>query len=90
MAQTDAPQIYGLTQQQKADLLAGQDKIAVNSPIVQTGDCSGPQQVHGEVGAMVGTGGARGAFGTAAIPLGCKAGAVVSFESDRSGYRRHR
>jgi hypothetical protein len=37
---------------------------------------------------MIGTHGTRGAYGTAAIPLGDNAGAVVSFESSRYGVRR--
>ncbi|MEG3174810.1 hypothetical protein U1872_01100 [Sphingomonas sp. RB3P16] len=44
--------------------------------------------IHGEVGAMIGTGGARAIYGTAAIPLGDNAGAIVSFESSRFGYPR--
>lgn len=44
--------------------------------------------IHGEVGAAIGTGGMRSLYGTAAIPLGDNAGAVVSFESSRYGYRR--
>jgi hypothetical protein len=35
-------------------------------------------RVHGEVGAMIGTGGSRAVFGTATIPLGDKAHATVS------------
>jgi len=47
--------------------------------------------IHGEVGAMIGSNGTRGAYGVAAIPLGDNAGAVVSFESSRfGGYRRSR
>jgi hypothetical protein len=45
--------------------------------------------IHGEIGAMIGSNGTRGAFGMAEIPLGDNAGAVVSFESSRfGGYRR--
>jgi hypothetical protein len=44
--------------------------------------------IHGEIGAMVGSNGTRGIYGTAAVPLGDNAGAVVSFESSRYGYRR--
>jgi hypothetical protein len=43
--------------------------------------------VHGEIGMMIGTNGARGVFGTAAIPLGQNAGAVVSVEDSRFGRR---
>jgi len=41
--------------------------------------------IHGEIGAMIGTNGARGVFGTAAVPLGDNAGAVISFENSRYG-----
>lgn len=46
------------------------------------------RRIHGEVGMMIGTAGTRGIYGTAAIPLGDNAGAVVSIESSRFGYRR--
>lgn len=51
---------------------------------------SGPagRGIHGEVGVMIGSNGTRGAYGTADIPLGENAGATVSFESSRFGYRR--
>lgn len=44
--------------------------------------------IHGEVGVMIGTNGLRAAYGTADIPLGDHAGATVSVESSRFGYRR--
>jgi len=44
--------------------------------------------IHGEVGVMIGSHGTRSVYGTAAIPLGDNAGAVVSFESSRFGYPR--
>lgn len=44
--------------------------------------------IHGEIGFMIGSNGTRGAYGTADIPLGDNAGATVSFESSRFGYRR--
>lgn len=44
--------------------------------------------IHGEMGVMIGTNGARGIYGTADIPLGDNARAVVSVESSRFGYRR--
>jgi hypothetical protein len=37
---------------------------------------------------MVGSHGTRGIYGTAAVPLGDNAGAVVSFENSRYGWRR--
>ncbi len=48
------------------------------------------RQIHGEVGMMIGTGGARGLFGTAAIPLGENGGAVISFSTERYGNRGYR
>ncbi|MEP7006091.1 MAG: hypothetical protein ABI810_08920 [Sphingomonas bacterium] len=44
--------------------------------------------IHGEVGVMIGSHGTRGVYGTADIPLGDNAGATVSFENSRYGYRR--
>lgn len=44
--------------------------------------------IHGEIGAMIGSHGTRGIYGTAEIPLGDKGAAMVSFESSRFGYRR--
>ena len=43
------------------------------------------RNVHGELGVMVGSNGARGIQGVAEIPLGDNAGAVVSFESTHFG-----
>jgi hypothetical protein len=40
------------------------------------------------VGVMIGSHGTRGVYGAADIPLGDNAGASVSFESSRFGYRR--
>jgi hypothetical protein len=48
----------------------------------------GNRQVHGEIGAMIGTGGARGIFGTAAVPLGDTGMAVFSFENSHYGRLR--
>jgi len=45
------------------------------------------RQIHGELGIGIGTNGARGIFGTAAVPLGPNAGAVISFEDSRFGHR---
>ena len=42
----------------------------------------------GEVGAFVGTGGARGMFGSAAVPLGSDGFAAFSFEHSDYGRRR--
>lgn len=47
----------------------------------------GDRAIHGEIGAMIGTGGSRGLYGTAAIPLGDNGGAVISFDNERWGRR---
>jgi hypothetical protein len=43
-------------------------------------------KVHGEVGMFVGTGGARGVFGTAVAPVGETGQIAVSFENSRFRY----
>ncbi len=78
-----------LTDEQRDLILSG---ITEDSAAAARGELTGPQRaerrIHGEVGVMIGSNGTRGAYGTAAIPLGDNAGAVVSFESTRYGYRR--
>ncbi|RUN75719.1 hypothetical protein EJC47_15310 [Sphingomonas sp. TF3] len=44
--------------------------------------------IHGEIGAMIGSNGTRGVYGTASIPLGDNAGAVISFESSQYNWPR--
>lgn len=39
---------------------------------------------HGEVGVMVGTGGARGVYGVTSVPLGDKGWATFGFEQSRN------
>lgn len=46
------------------------------------------RRVHGEVGAFVGTGGARGVFGSAAVPLGSDGFAAFAFEHSDGRRRR--
>jgi len=48
------------------------------------------RRIHGEVGAFVGTGGARGVFGTAEVPLGNNGFAAFSFEKSDFGRQRRR
>ena len=46
------------------------------------------RQIHGEVGMMIGTNGARGVFGSAAAPIGESGSVAVAFENSRfGGYR---
>ena len=46
------------------------------------------RQMHGEVGMMIGTNGARGMFGSAVAPIGQNGSVAVAFENTRFG--RHR
>lgn len=90
-AQTPEPasgQVYSLTPEQKEEALASATPRRA-APTVETLDENGnDRRIHGEVGAMIGTGGARGMYGTAAIPLGENGGAIVSFEHSQFGDRR--
>ncbi len=45
---------------------------------------------HGEVGAFVGSGGARGIYGTTTVPVGENGSASFSFENSNYGDRRYR
>ena len=47
----------------------------------------GANQIHGEVGMFVGTGGARGVFGSAVAPVGDNGQIAIAFENSRFGRR---
>jgi len=78
-----------LTDEQRDAIL---DRNTEDSAAAARGELTRSQRmdrgIHGEVGMMIGSYGTRGIYGTAAIPLGDNAGAMVSFESSRFGYRR--
>jgi len=78
-----------LTDEQRMKILDGN---TVESAAAARGELPGSavagRGIHGEVGVMIGSHGTRGVYGTADIPLGDNAGATVSFESSRFGYRR--
>jgi len=94
LAQSTAPltttDTIRLTDEQRMAILDGntaESAAAARGELVESQRDGGG--IHGEVGAMIGSRGTRGAYGTADIPLGDNAGATVSFESSRStGYRR--
>jgi hypothetical protein len=92
LAQTAPPsgssQTLSLTETEKADLLAGNTEDSVNAARAGLPSGSPVRGIHGEMGVMIGTHGSRGIYGTAAIPLGDNAGAVVSVESSRFGTGR--
>ena len=92
LAQSAAPsstvETLRLTPDEKADIAAHQTEATVDAARAGLGGAgTGGRQIHGEVGAMIGTGGARDFYGTAAVPFGDHAGAVVSVESSRYGPR---
>ena len=68
------------------------DSNTVESAAAARGELPGSENarrgIHGEVGAMIGSHGTRAVYGTADIPLGDNAGATISVESSRYGYRR--
>ena len=79
-----------LSDEQKADLLAHNTESSVEAARAGLGNGRQSRQIHGEIGAMVGSHGTRGIYGTAAVPLSDNTRAVVSFEDSRYGYGRHR
>jgi 2-methylcitrate dehydratase PrpD len=87
-AQT-APDTLSLTDAQKAEIAGHATEDSVDAARAGLDGSGAPdRKVHGEMGVMIGSHGTRGAYGTAAIPLGDHAGAVVSFEKSRYGYPR--
>jgi opacity protein-like surface antigen len=81
----EAGDTLSLSDEQKADVLSHNSESSVDAARAGLGSGGPDRKIHGEVGVMVGTNGARAAYGTAAIPLGDNAGAVVSFESSHFG-----
>ena len=77
-----------LTEEQRSAILATNTP---ESAAAARGELTGAERtgrgIHGEVGAMIGTNGARGIYGVAAIPLGNNGSAVVSFEDTQYGNR---
>lgn len=88
-ASSGTPDIIRLTDEQRNAIL---DRNTEDSAAAARGELTKSQRVergiHGEMGVMIGSYGTRGIYGTADIPLGDNAGATVSFESSRFGYRR--
>jgi hypothetical protein len=78
-----------LTDEQRADILDNntEDKAAAARGELTSSERA-DRGIHGEIGAMIGSYGTRGIYGTADIPLGDHAGATVSVESSRYGYRQ--
>lgn len=66
------------------DAAASRPKPAGELPVNGLGVAG---QVHGEVGMFVGTGGARGVYGTAVAPVGESGQIGIAFENSRFGRR---
>ena len=96
-AVTSAPQVYRLSPAERDAAIAAaalkpespggallpspeRDAILNNSLY---GDQKRDTAIHGEVGMFVGTGGARGIYGSTAVPLGQNGMAQFSFESSQ-------
>lgn len=84
VAEDDA-QIIRLTPEQQAKALDSANETSADAALARASGGGSDRLIHGEIGAMIGTGGARGVFGTAAIPLGDNGGAIISFEQSRYG-----
>ena len=81
----DEGRVTRLSPEEREALLdAGSEESADRAQAQAMGGGS-DRRIHGEVGAMIGTGGARGLFGTAVIPLGDSGAAMISFEHSRFG-----
>ena len=89
---TAAPEsrVARLTPQEREALLDAGSEESADRAQAQAMGGDYERRIHGEIGAMIGTGGARGVFGTAVIPLGETGVAVVSFENYRFGDRPDR
>jgi hypothetical protein len=86
LAQSSADQVLSLTPEEKAKLLDQHSEASVDAARAGLPGGGSGHGIHGELGAMIGTNGARGVFGTAAVPLGDNAGAVISFEKSHFGH----
>jgi hypothetical protein len=81
-----SPQVVRLSPEQaQAAIESGSARS--NPPGMLDPGPNSARAIHGEIGAMIGSNGARGAYGTAAIPIGDDGGAVVSFASERYRWR---
>jgi hypothetical protein len=70
-------------EEREAAIEAGAARHAAELPINGL-----PTGIHGEVGMMMGTGGARSMYGSAAVPLGDHGSAAFSFMTGRNLYGR--
>ncbi|PZU51190.1 MAG: hypothetical protein DI568_00890 [Sphingomonas sp.] len=84
-AQAD-PVTLSLTDAEKEALIAGKAADDLATPVGAARLID--RQPHGEVGVMVGTGGARGIYGVTTVPLGDQGWATFGFENSRNVWPR--
>ena len=82
------PETLSLTPEEKADIVEHQTEASVDAARAGLAGGGSGQKIHGEIGTSIGNHGMRDVYGTAAIPLGDHAGAIVSFEDGRYGTHR--
>lgn len=78
-----APKLYALTPEEKAQVLeTASRRPDVDNPALLPAFAQ-DRRPHGEVGMMIGTGGARGIYGIVGVPVGENGSAVLSFSNSR-------
>jgi len=83
--------VLRLSDEQRDEIFAEntEDRAAAARGELTSGERA-ERHIHGEIGAMIGSNGTRGAYGMADIPLGDNAQATVAVESSRFGYGTRR
>ena len=81
-AHAQEPLTLRLTEAQKRELLSG--KAESDARALPDGPLLNDRRPHGEVGVMIGTGGARGIYGVTSVPLGENGWATFGFENSRN------
>lgn len=88
-AQSALSDVRRLSPEEKEQILANSSEAAADAALMSAmgggGRDSRPNQIHGEVGAMIGTGNAYGIYGTAIVPLGDNGSAILSFSKSQFG-----
>jgi hypothetical protein len=79
----DPSQVRRLSPEEKERILADNERRAKEAEFDAALGKSSPG-IHGEIGGVIGTGGTRGIFGTALVPLGDRGSAIFSFEDFRT------
>lgn len=92
------PVTFTLTEAQKQEILSAKAEAELAAPTLTTSAFDDPRfssnpddlprlsdrRPRGEIGMMVGTGGARGVYGVTSVPLGSNGSATFGFENSRN------